>query len=206
MAIPNLPPMPNPVTGEPRPPAAPVVDSSSANTNNRASSRGKAPRTPEGESPALEWYYPTRAIRVAAGLVCSALGVVVYVLRSGFGWVGNVWLWLLLAAPPLVFLFLGRRGKTAAGADWLATSDKGYVKIYRLTEVTVHVDGIAHMLQLLDDQGGSLRAQISDLEANHKLWDLVYNGILHSVHVGEAETNKRAREYLQLDNPPHLGF
>ena len=38
--------------------------------------------------------------------------------------------------------------------------------------------------------------------SNRELWVLVYNGILHSVHVHGAETNKIARNFLGLDIPP----
>ncbi|WP_344447696.1 hypothetical protein, partial [Kitasatospora nipponensis] len=92
----------------------------------------------------------------------------------------------------------------SAGADWLAVPDKDYVKTYELTKATVHVDGVAHVIQMVDSSGRSARPRVDDLQANHRLWDLVYNGILHSVHVGGAETNKRARDYLLLDHPPTL--
>ncbi|OLT38727.1 hypothetical protein BJF85_08595 [Saccharomonospora sp. CUA-673] len=204
MDIQQLPPMPDRHTGEPRPPAAPLVNENSTSEINEDSPREKAPRTPPGEAEALEWHYPSRLGRVTAGLFVTAVGLAMYIFQGGFSWMGNIWLWLLLALPPFVFLLVGRRGKVSAGVDWVAYTDKKYVKTYRLKQVTVHIDGIAHMVQLVDDEGRSMRPQVSDLQANHRLWDLVYNGILHSVHVNGAETNKRAREYLQLDHPPHL--
>ncbi|WP_246134805.1 hypothetical protein [Prauserella rugosa] len=196
--------MPDRHTGEPRPPAAPLVDEDSRSADNDNSPTRKAPKTPPGEAAALEWYYPTRTARLVAGLLCTAIGLALYIFQGGFSWLGNIWLWLVLAAPPFIFLLVGRTGKVSAGADWLATSDRDYVKLYELVKVTVHVDGVAHVVQLMDSSGRSIRPRIGTLELNHRLWDLVYNGILHSVHVNGAETNKRAREYLQLDHPPHL--
>jgi len=36
------------------------------------------------------------------------------------------------------------------------------------------------------------------IQQNPELWNLVYNGIRHSVHRGGAETNRRALDRLQL--------
>ncbi|OLT38781.1 hypothetical protein BJF85_08580 [Saccharomonospora sp. CUA-673] len=152
----------------------------------------------------MEWHYPSRISRVVAGLTCSVLVLAVYIVRLGFDWIDNVWLWILVVGPPFLFMWIGRRSKLSAGADWLADSDKRYVKTYRLKRVTVHIDGVAYMVHLVDDEGRGVRPHVSDLQMNHRLWDLVYNGILHSVHVNGAEMNKRAREYLRLDDPPHL--
>src|SRR5690606_12879691 len=139
----NLPPMPDRRTGEPRPPAAPLVDEDSRSADNGNSPTRKAPKTPPGEAAALEWYYPTRTARLVAGLLCTAIGLALYIFQGDFSWLGNIWLWLVLAAPPFIFLLVGRTGKVSAGADWLATSDRDYVKLYELVKVTVHVDGVA---------------------------------------------------------------
>lgn len=92
----------------------------------------------------------------------------------------------------------------SAGADWLGVGKDIFIKTYELTTVKVFVDGAAHVIDMTDKYGGSVRVKTFALQQNHELWDLVYNGILHSVHVGGAETNKRARDYLLLDFPPHL--
>ncbi|MGH3621326.1 MAG: hypothetical protein ACRDQ5_05975, partial [Sciscionella sp.] len=91
----------------------------------------------------------------------------------------------------------------SAGADWVAYG-KSFVKIYELTSVEVKIGGAAHYLDIKDRHGSGIYAQVNDLQQNHELWDLVYNGLLHSVHAGKAETNKRAREYLRLDFPPGI--
>ncbi|OLT38726.1 hypothetical protein BJF85_08590 [Saccharomonospora sp. CUA-673] len=139
-----------------------------------------------------------------AGVITSAVILLMYVFRLGFDWVGNVWLWGLLILRIPVFLLAGRTGGASAGATWVAISGGDYVKTYELVKVTVHVDGLAHAVQMVDSSGRSVRSRIGVLQVNHRLWDLVYNAILHSVHVNGAETNKRARKYLQLDDPPHL--
>ncbi|TWE14338.1 hypothetical protein FHX69_6483 [Prauserella muralis] len=153
----------------------------------------------------LEWFYPDRTSRFIAGLCGTAAVLAVYIVKDwGFSWVGNIWLWLIAAPWPFVFLLIGRTGRTSAGADWVGIGKDTFIKTYELTTVKVFVDGAAHVIDMADRHGASARVKVFDLQQNHKLWDLVYNGILHSVHVGGAETNKRARDYLLLDFPPHL--
>jgi hypothetical protein len=41
--------------------------------------------------------------------------------------------------------------------------------------------------------------KIINIQDNPDLWNLVYNGILHSVHHGGATANERARQRLHLD-------
>ncbi|MCP2236826.1 hypothetical protein [Prauserella halophila] len=164
----------------------------------------KVPKPPSEKGVMLEWFYPDRTSRIVAGALVSVFIFAMYVFRSGFTWVDNLWLWGLVLLPVPVLFLASRTGGKSAGADWLAVSDKDYVKTYELTKATVHVDGVAHVIQMVDSSGRSARPRVDDLQANHRLWDLVYNGILHSVHVGGAETNKRARDYLLLDHPPTL--
>lgn len=90
MDIRRLPPMPDRHTGEPRPPAAPLVDESSKTVTNDEAPRAKAPKTPAGEAEVLEWHHPSRAGRVVAGLICSAVGIAMYILQGGLSWIGNI--------------------------------------------------------------------------------------------------------------------
>ncbi|TWH21554.1 hypothetical protein JD82_03419 [Prauserella rugosa] len=141
---------------------------------------------------------------MTGAIVSIILLIYATVHESGFEWMTTWWLWLFILPWPFLFFFIGKEQKVSAGADWLAVSTRDYVKLYDLSKVTVHIDGVSHAIQLADTSGRSVRSRIGVLQLNHRLWDLVYNGILHSVHVNGAETNKRAREYLQLDHPPHL--
>ncbi|OLT38782.1 hypothetical protein BJF85_08585 [Saccharomonospora sp. CUA-673] len=153
----------------------------------------------------MEWSAPTKGVRVLAGVVMSVICLVVATFHyGGVGWVATWWMWLLILPWPFLFIFVGREQRVSAGADWVVISTGDYVKMYELVKVTVHIDGMAHTVRMLDSAGRSARVRIGVLEINHRLWDLAYNGILHSVHVNAAETNKRAREYLLLDRPLHL--
>lgn len=208
MNIAQLPPKPDPQTGQPRPPSAPLEPGNTKPATRREKARAKVAAPPAGEGPVLEWFYPDRTSRVIAGLVVSLLGLMTYVIKdwvnglSGFSWVDTWWLWLLLAPWPFVFLLFGNE-PISAGADWLA-GRRIFVKTYDLVKVEVGIvsGGVAHELQLTDEYGKSANYRISELQQNHALWDLVYNGLIHSVHLNGAETNQRARDYLLLDYPP----
>ncbi|PXY38597.1 hypothetical protein BA062_01270 [Prauserella flavalba] len=201
----NLPPKPDLQSGEPRPPGAPLDPNNSKPGRRRESAISKAPQPPAGEGRLLEWFYPDRSTRFIAGLFGSLVVLAVYVIRDwGFSWIGNIWLWLIALPWPFVFLLAGRNERMSAGADWLAYGKDVFVKTYELTSVKVFIDGPAPAIEMLDRHGAGLRVKTFVLQQNHELWDLVYNGILHSVHVGGAETNKRARDYLLLEFPPHL--
>ncbi|MEU6131115.1 hypothetical protein ABZ805_18245 [Saccharopolyspora sp. NPDC047091] len=51
---------------------------------------------------------------------------------------------------------------------------------------------------LTDGYGGSARAPLHQIQRNRALWDLVYNGIAHSVHRGPATATGRALDLLKL--------
>lgn len=203
--ISQLPPKPDPLTGEPRPPAAPLESGTKGPSGKLDRGKEKVPKSPEGQGPMLEWFYPDRTTRVISGLVLSAICALVYVIKDmGFSWVTTWWLWLILVPWPFVFMWSGRNARHSAGAEWLAYGRGSWVRLYELTsiKVTIVSGGMARKLELEDSGGRSLWVQIDDLQSNPKLWDLVYNGLIHSVHGSGAETNKRARDWLRLENPP----
>ena|GEM_PF-789611 len=208
MDVSKLPPKPDPQTGEPRPPSAPLEPGNRKPDDRREQSWKKVPAPPAGEGPILEWFYPQRSSRMISGLLLSLLVLLTVMIKdwtqgnSGFSWVGIWWMWLIILAGPFVLLVL-EKGSVSAGADWLANR-KGVVKTYELVKVKVSVGsgGAAHELQIKDKYGNAASDQITHLQQNHQLWDLVYNGLIHSVHVNGAETNQRARDYLLLEYPP----
>ncbi|GAA2339774.1 hypothetical protein GCM10009854_15230 [Saccharopolyspora halophila] len=106
-------------------------------------------------------------------------------------------------APFLLFVWLYNRGtRLSAGADWPCLGKKSFIKTYELTEVNATTGGAVRYLELEDARGNKLSVQLGDLQLNRELWDLVYNGILHSVYVRRAETNQMARDFLRLNLQP----
>jgi len=83
-----------------------------------------------------------------------------------------------------------------AGANWYKYGRR-YVKIYELTSVKVKGTPGSWALDLRDAEGRKVWTELDPIPQNPRLWDLVYNGIRHSVRNG-AETNQRALDRLQL--------
>ncbi|SFS55665.1 hypothetical protein [Saccharopolyspora flava] len=198
--MPQVSPKPDVLTGEPRPPQAPVITTwKTEGKTDRA--RAKFPPAPEGEGPILEWYQAEGSEAVKAGSALSVLGILYLCLRDwGISWMATWWLWLFIIWPPIVFYFLGRSGGYSAGADWLATTNKTYVKLYELKTVKVSytAGGQSIAIELTDVHGGFAGASLRQLQRRRALWDLVYNGIAHSVLHGTATANEQALTKLQL--------
>src|SRR5207249_2037980 len=101
----------------------------------------------------------------------------------------------LIVATTLSFM---RRAFYAAGADWVRNR-KEWVKTYELTEIEMHLHRAGIELFLKDGSGRSFSSRLADLQANRDLWDLVYNGIRHSLANG-AKANSYARNALKLSD------
>lgn len=192
--------MPDKKTGEPRPHRAPVAVTSQhrGKTNPK---RAQFPSAPPGEGPVLEWYQATNDTGVKAGLFASFLVFAFLCLKDwGFDWVTTWGLWVFVIIPIPAFYFYVRSGGFSAGADWFATSKKTYVKLYELTKVTVtNSVGVQPWgLELQDKHGGFAGVSLREVQQNRELWDLVYNGIAHSVLRGAATANEQALDKLQL--------
>lgn len=94
--------------------------------------------------------------------------------------------------------YLSSGGKCSAGADWYMVGQR-FVDTYELTSVKVGraVSEVSRDLVMKDSSGRKVRTTLGSLQKNPLLWDLVYNGIRHSVRNG-ASTNRDARLYLEL--------
>jgi hypothetical protein len=194
----TLPPKPDPDTGEPRPPHAPRYGSP-AGTEGHDSKAAK-PKPPPGFGPTLEWHVESRrsALLIAGLAVVLLLGVefLFFGLSLVDHWVG----WAIVLGTG-VLLYLGFAGRTfAAGAEWLRST--GWVNTYRLQLIEMNVLQGSVSLTLQDDQGGALSIDIEDLQSHQKMWDLVYNGMRHSVAAGvTVKLNDYARSVLKLPSP-----
>ena len=122
----------------------------------------------------------------------------------GFNWITEIRVWpawlIILGIFPILYLSL-RADQVAAGADWVQ-SGKQWVRTYELTSITLKPSGPNLMLQLIDRDGRKVRMSWSRIQDNRELWDLVYNGILHSVYLGHAEVDSGARHHLKLPCSP----
>lgn len=204
MSLSALPPRPDPTTGEPRPPRAPVEadDGSGAGETNP----GRRPtKLPAGQGPMLEWYRYNNRLTLVGG----ALGVLIVftpllldgdgpgLLATSWGIGASVGIALLTG----LILYFGNRSRwVAAGANWVA-SNTGWVDVYELTEIKTRVDVGVLKLCLTDAAERKMDTTLSFLQENRRLWDLVYNGMLHSIRDRDVETDHNARLTLQLHGP-----
>lgn len=198
----QLPPRPDPRTGEPRPPEAPI-DGRRRMGEQDENGLNKIPSAPPGRGPVLEWFVPSRSSSWITALVIPVIGFALLTFwDTGFGWMKAWYLWAILLAPIPYMFWQDSGSRVSAGADWVSCFEGRYLRTYELTKVKMSVGGTGRWLDLEDGQGGALYINAAELQRNPKVWDLVYLGILYSVHEGGAETNKLARRHLQLDNPP----
>lgn len=107
-------------------------------------------------------------------------------------------IWIVpIATGVLVYAGL-RKKKIGAGADWLSLGRKSWVDTYALTEIKVKTTGSGNYADITDNEGRFVGVDLVGLHEDRDLWDLVYNGMLHSVVLGGATTNRKARTVLGL--------
>lgn len=195
----RLPPKPEPQTGLPRPPRAPVEPGGGSSTGTQQQSSKPSP--PAGQGPALEWHKASSRRSVAAGIGAMILVAVGVTIKQdgSLDWMSIWWVWLIVLVVGVLVGITIRADSCTAGADWLSIGKK-WVSIYELTSVKVKVPANYRLLQLTDTGGRRVSISLNTVQENQDLWDFVYNGILHSVVNGNAETNALARRSLKL--PP----
>jgi len=202
MTLPSEPaPKPDSETGLPRPPRAPVAigwKPSKPATDIRASD------PPPGKGPALEWSAQPRGdawkmVGIALILIVAGISLywVIFVGWEGFGWMKYWPTWLLVLAGSLFFLLMRKGTKMTAGSDWVYIADKRWIDTYNLREITV-TRGRDTDLKLVDNEDRQNISSLSEYQRNRNLWDLVYNGILHSAAYNNARVNSDAISALYL--------
>lgn len=91
-----------------------------------------------------------------------------------------------------------RRRVVAGGAEWLHARPDRWVRTYELVAVKLHAGG--RLLSLSDAEGRTVTVRLrpAGRHTNPRLWDLVYNGMLHSAHARPLRTNRSSRRRLAL--------
>jgi hypothetical protein len=214
----SLPPRPDSQIGEPFPPHGlsyvggeqgdPVLD------RDRETRLSYKPEPPTGLGPVLAWHRESRRGKI--GLVLTGLAIfivgtaVISLLHhdglKAFG-LWQVWIaivvFTILTASPFSYLTY------AAGSDWLmverarwGVKKRVWVDLYELKKIDVSYGGTAFHLFLYDKDLGLSRS-FEELQRDRRIWDLVYNGILHSV-AGGAQATQQAIGVLKLNDTPAL--
>ncbi|MDH6282274.1 hypothetical protein [Prescottella agglutinans] len=159
--------------------------------------------SPTGLGPILEWSQPTRWHRIKGIAVMVGVMVIFATLVNGTSWVS---LWQPWAFALVFYAFLYWRFRDdwlVAGAVWVQV-DKSWINTYELVEITFSVSGLNRVLRLKDSSGRQIYSlRLRDFQANPLMWDLAYNGILHSVASGRCEISPKAGTVSKL--PVDLG-
>jgi hypothetical protein len=199
----RLPPKPDPETGQPFPPHAPAYTSTDkgdpdSDPNRDTSLKGRL-RPPAGQGPTLASYQASRrkALSVMAW-VFALITLGLFVVR-GFttDWMHFWWGWVAIAAISALAYPIVMKESSAAGAEWVMMN-KAWVRTYELISVKAYTYSNSLNLHLVDRDGRKLQTNISRLQDDRRIWDLAYNGILHSVVGNGADTNQLARKSLKL--------
>lgn len=214
----SLPPRPDPQTGEPFPPPGLSYfgggDTKPEDNPYRETRLSHKPKPPPGLGPVLVWHRESRKskiVGVVGGAAILIVGITIISLIKGYGldWFGAWQIWLIiaggtiLAAGPFSYLTY------SAGADWLQVDlvrwgkhQRRWVDLYELTKINASYGGTTFHLDLTD-KDITLSRSFQELQQDHRIWDLVYNGILHSVANGATVTHQ-ALAVLKLDQTPAL--
>lgn len=203
--VPELPPKPDSETGEPRPPHAPKFHGPrqplvKENDSGREQRARYEPRPPKGQGPVLVWYRASQRSAVfgsisAFVIVTVALGAMHIGQLQGF----TTWyVWLAPLGTALVIYWLMKTHTVSAGAEWLMTDRRAWVRTYNLKEIRVKSTPSGNYVDMRDHDGRFVGIDLPTLQEDRDLWDLVYNGMLHSVVRGDAQANGAVRSLLGL--------
>jgi hypothetical protein len=200
----ELAPKPDPATGKPAPPRAPGftrIEGSQGTDPNRESNPAKAPAPPKGQGPVLVWFEPSRrGLLVGAAWSAAILVVGMTIVTATMEWFTAWYMWLIVILGIILIYGAERRMKISAGAEWLQRR-RSWVRIYELMKVTAHSSPSGVEIRLADHDGRKLSVMSDEIQRDRYLWDLVYNGISHSVIVGGAETNNLLHRAFQVPRP-----
>ena len=156
------------------------------------------PAPPAGQGPVLEWYEPTGWDAWKAGLlamVTTGLVLALAVLLLDV----VPWQYVPLL-PPLtgsIVVVLRQSDACAAGAEWFAVKAR-WVRTYELVSFRLREDVGVPVLVMEDRGGRKVRVSLATAQRNRALWDLVYNGLLHSVETGGARAPATTKQTLRL--------
>jgi hypothetical protein len=160
----------------------------------------EAPPSPPDQGPILAWYRSSRSYAIQLGFLGFIVTAVLLSARDSFQfhWVKYWWAWLVLAlAGVLIGLTQRKASECSAGVEWVR-GRKTWVRTYELVKVKVSVGVGQFYLSMRDCDGRSMSLAVAALQEDPLIWDLVYNGVLHSVIAGGAETNGQLHRYLRV--------
>ncbi|WP_183130497.1 hypothetical protein [Rhodococcus sp. SBT000017] len=189
--------MPDPMTGELRPPSAPRTESKGIRTTPPGFPTTEVV-APEEMGPPLEWceeskHYPLQG---AIFYLClfAVSGTIIY---RGFEWTSNWFLWVFITVICVAMYFHLKKDRVVAGSRWVQQRDE-WISTYEITKIRSTTVGLNRASKIEDVHGNKLILVLRDAQMNPLLWNLVYNGIVHSVAHGNCDISKAARRILKI--------
>ncbi|MBE9373847.1 hypothetical protein IQ251_05220 [Saccharopolyspora sp. HNM0983] len=106
--------------------------------------------------------------------------------------------WVAVTLAASLMMYAGRERRCRAGAGWLQTRDGSWVATYELRHINLFANQGDPFIVFIDSSGREVGMRTLDLMANQALWDLVYNGLLHSIAANGCQRNRTARRMRGL--------
>lgn len=193
---PELPPQPDPNSGEPRPPRAPVP-------RHEATRTSRARRTPEppdgrGPTPVMAHYREQARYALLDALKATATFAIFLVVLNVVGSATEI-VWI--AYPVTGIYFLGfllfrQRELVSCGVEWVQHNHHWIHGTYELDRIDHAYDARGKQPQLvLDKHVHRVKLSVDILGSNQELWDYIHLALRHSA-VNGAEITATAREQL----------
>lgn len=211
--MPVLPSKPDRQTGKPAPPEAPAFY---GNAKKRRTAERHKPAPPHSDmGPTIAWYRTSGRSNVVGffvTLVIFAFIISVITVAQGggfFEWLQAWQVWLAVVLGSALIASPLRIQYQAAGADWFAWGQQRLyawwrpqkwrvLYTYEITEITADAHGATGIfLTFTDLRGNEFTKPRSGLQLDQRIWDLAYNGILHSLANG-ASVDKLSQQVLEI--------
>lgn len=131
-------------------------------------------------------------------MLLFVFGVLCFTVPSlGFEWLTSWWAMCIVVGLPLLQYHKVLGDRVLAGARWVQQRDK-WVSTYELARIRSTTVGLYRAMNIKDIHGNNFILVLHDAQMNPQLWDLVYNGILHSVTHGDCDISNAARRILKV--------
>ena len=191
---PELPPRPDPDTGEPRPPQAPVPRHEATSTNRTR--RKPEPPDGRGPTPVMAHYREQARYPVLGALKATTSFAILLLILNGFvSSTGIVRLVCPLTGIYFVgFLLFRQRELVSCGMEWVQHNHHWIRGTYELDRVDYAYGRHGGRSQLvLDKHVHRVSLPVDILGSNQELWNYIHLALRHSA-VNGAEITTAARE------------
>ncbi|MDZ7929262.1 MAG: hypothetical protein U5N21_04025 [Rhodococcus sp. (in: high G+C Gram-positive bacteria)] len=188
--------MPDPNTGEPRPPMAHRGEATALWVTKPGDLEKSV--VPSEYGPAPEAFEESRREKTLQVLMLVAMFLLFFIVPfRGFGWADLWFPWLVILGLPALQYRKSLGDRVLAGARWVQQRDE-WISTYEITRIRSTTVGLNRASKIEDVHSNKMILVFRDAQMNPLLWNLVYNGIAHSVAHGNCDISKAARRILKV--------